>query len=93
MVKDVFDEIVLHNLIDVKSRQVISNYPMLLMFYQLYLNANNCGKDLTGRLTYNNLFEFMDKIGDYWLDLLEQVVPATTIWEGCDNSGKLYMCG
>jgi hypothetical protein len=32
----------------------------------------------------------MDKIGDYWLDLLEQVVPATTIWEGCDNSGKIY---
>jgi len=32
----------------------------------------------------------MDKIGDYWLDLLEQVVPATTIWEGCDNSGKIF---
>jgi uncharacterized coiled-coil protein SlyX len=36
------------------------------------------------------MFEFMDKIGDYWLDLIEQVVPATTIWEGCDNSGKIY---
>jgi len=36
------------------------------------------------------MFEFMDKIGDYWLDLMEQVVPATTIWEGCDNSGKIY---
>ena len=24
------------------------------------------------------------------LNLLEQVVPATTIWEGCDNSGKVY---
>ena len=32
----------------------------------------------------------MDKIGDYWLDLVEQLVPATTIWEGCDNSGKIY---
>ena len=88
--KDVFDEIVLHNLIDVKDRQVISNYPTLLMFYQLYLEANNCGKHLTGKLTYNSLFVFMDKIGEYWLDLIEQVVPATTIWEGCDNSGKLY---
>jgi hypothetical protein len=39
-------------------------------------------------ITYDTMFEFMDKIGDYWLDLLEQVVPATTIWEGCDNSGK-----
>jgi hypothetical protein len=89
-VKEVFDEAILRSLIDVKSRQTISGYPMLQLFYQLYLNASNCGKDLTGRLDYNNLFEFMDKIGDYWLDLIEQVVPATTIWEGCDNSGKIY---
>ena len=32
----------------------------------------------------------METCIDYWLDLLEQVVPSTTIWEGCDNSGKLY---
>ncbi len=89
-VKETFDELVLSNLIDAKSRQVISNYPMLKLFYQLYLSSNNCGKEFSGKLTYNDLFNFMDKIGDYWLDLLEQVVPATTIWEGCDNSGKLY---
>lgn len=89
-VKEVFDELVVSNLIDAKSRQVISSYPTLKLFYLLYLNATNCGKDLSGKLTYNSLFEFMDKIGDYWLDLLEQVVPATTIWEGCDNSGKIY---
>ena len=89
-VKETFDDLILSNLIDAKSRQVISNYPMLQLFYQLYLKSNSCGKDFTGKLTYNDLFNFMDKIGDYWLDLLEQVVPATTIWEGCDNSGKLY---
>jgi len=89
-VKEVFDDMVLSNLIDAKSRQVISNYPLLQLFYQLYLNASNCGVGLGGNLTYNSLFQFMDKIGDYWLDLLEQVVPATTIWEGCDNSGKIY---
>ena len=89
-IKDNFDDMVLNNLIDAKSRQTISDYPLLRLFYQLYLTANNCGEDLTGKLTYNNLFEFMDKIGDYWLDLLEQVVPATTIWEGCDNSGKIF---
>jgi hypothetical protein len=88
--KENFDSMVLSNLIDVKSRQTISDYPTLRLFYQLYLTANNCGEELSGKLTYNNLFEFMDKIGDYWLDLLEQVVPATTIWEGCDNSGKIF---
>jgi hypothetical protein len=89
-VKSVFDQLVQTNLIDVKSRQTISDYPLLRLFYQLYLNASNCGEDLSGKFTYDTMFEFMDKIGDYWLDLLEQVVPATTIWEGCDNSGKVY---
>ena len=89
-VKDVFDQLVQSNLIDVKSRQTISDYPLLRLFYELYLNANNCGKELSGKFTYNTMFDFMDKVGDYWLDLLEQVVPATTIWEGCDNSGKIY---
>jgi hypothetical protein len=89
-IKDNFDTMVLSNLIDAKSRQTMSDYPTLRLFYQLYLNANNCGEELSGKLTYNSLFEFMDKIGDYWLDLLEQVVPSTTIWEGCDNSGKIY---
>jgi len=89
-IKAVFDQLVQTNLIDVKSRQTISDYPLLRLFYDLYLNASNCGKDLSGKFTYNTMFEFMDKIGDYWLDLIEQVVPATTIWEGCDNSGKIY---
>ncbi len=89
-IKSVFDQLVQTNLIDVKSRQTISDYPTLRMFYDLYLTASNCGEDLSGKFTYNTMFEFMDKIGDYWLDLIEQVVPATTIWEGCDNSGKIY---
>lgn len=89
-IKDIFDQLVQSNLIDVKNRQTISDYPLLRLFYELYLNANNCGKNLSGKFTYNTMFEFMDKIGDYWLDLIEQVIPATTIWEGCDNSGKIY---
>jgi len=89
-IKDIFDDLVLSNLIDAKSRQTISDYPLLRLFYELYLKANNCGKNLSNKFTYDSMFEFMDKIGDYWLDLIEQVVPATTIWEGCDNSGKIY---
>ena len=89
-VKQVFDEMVRRNLINATNRQTISDYPTLRLFYHLYLVANNCGSELTGRLTYNNLFQFMDLIGDYWLELLEQVIPATTIMEGCDNSGKAY---
>ena len=57
-VKQLFDEVVLSNLIDAKSRQTISNYPLLGLFYNLYLDANNCGKDISGKLTYNDLFTF-----------------------------------
>ncbi len=89
-VKQNFYEMILRNLIDAKDRQTISGYPLLQIFYQLYLNASNCGEELSGKLTYNNLFDYMDKVGDYWLDLIEQVVPATTIWEGCESSGKIY---
>jgi hypothetical protein len=89
-IKPNFDEMVLSNLIDVKSRQVISDYPMLRLFYNQYLNANGCGASITNRLDYNTTFEVMDLIGDYWTDIIEQVVPATTIWDGCQNSGKVY---
>jgi hypothetical protein len=89
-VKENMDAMVVSNLIDVKSRQVLGGYPLLAGFYELYLQASNCGKELSGHLDYNNLFEFTDLIGDYWLDLLEQVIPATTIMDGCDNSGKVY---
>jgi len=89
-VKEVFDEMVERNLINATNRQTLSAYPTLQLFYELYLNANNCGKELSGKLTYNNLFQFMDLIGDYWLELIEQVIPSTTIMEGCENSGKVY---
>ena len=89
-VKEVFDEMVQRNLINAQNRQTLSGYPTLRLFYELYLNATNCGKDYTGKLTYNNLFQFMDLIGDYWLELIEQVIPSTTIMEGCENSGKVY---
>jgi hypothetical protein len=89
-IKPNFDTMVLSNLIDVKSRQVISDYPMLRLFYNQYLNANGCGASITNRLDYNTTFEVMDLIGDYWTDIIEQVVPATTIWDGHNNSGKVY---
>ena len=87
--KESIDEMISSNLIDVKSRQVLNGYPMLELFVWLYLNPNNCG-GVSGQLNYSNLFQFMDLVGDYWMDLIEQVVPATTIWDGCENSGKIY---
>jgi len=89
-IKPNFDEMVLSNLIDVKSRQVISGYPLLQMFYNQYLNSKGCGSSISNNLNVNTTFEVMDLIGDYWTDIIEQVVPATTIWDGQNNSGKVY---
>ena len=87
--KESIDEMISSNLIDAKSRQVLNGYPMLELFVWMYLNPDNCG-GISGQLNYSNLFQFMDLVGDYWMDLIEQVVPATTIWDGCENSGKIY---
>ena len=81
---------VIANLIDAKSRQVISGYPMLQLFYNQYMEASGCGVSLTNRLGTETVFEVMDLIGDYWSDVIEQVIPSTTIWDGNKNSGKLY---
>ena len=89
-IKPQFDEMVIANLIDVKSRQVISEYPMLQLFYNQYRDASGCGVSLTNRLGVETTFEVMDLIGDYWTDVIEQVIPSTTIWDGIKNSGKLY---
>ena len=89
-IKPQFDEMVIANLIDAKSRQVISGYPMLQLFYNQYRDASGCGISLTNRLGVETTFEVMDLIGDYWTDVIEQVVPSTTIWDGIKNSGKLY---
>ena len=89
-IKPQFDEMVIANLIDAKSRQVISGYPMLQLFYNQYMEASGCGVSLTNRLGTETVFEVMDLIGDYWSDVIEQVIPSTTIWDGNKNSGKLY---
>ena len=69
-------------LIDVKNRKTISSYPTLDLIYYRYLNADNhCGSgNTTNSLTLESMEKYVDVIGTYWVDLIEQLVPATTIW-------------
>jgi hypothetical protein len=39
-----------------------------------YQNSNN--------YTYQKTIDYVNGIGDYWMKLVEQMVPATTIWHG-----------
>lgn len=72
------------NLIDPKTRQGISDYPLLRYLYERYLNfcgLNPC-TDKSNQYNYNTLTDFVKLIGNYWIDLVEQFVPATAIWKG-----------
>lgn len=70
-------------LIDVKSRKVISGYPNLKMIYERYLNSEYYLDGVkSNSYDYRILDKFLDLLGNYWVDLIEQVIPATTLWGG-----------
>tara|TARA_Y100001938_G_scaffold149934_1_gene238769 strand:+ start:528 stop:3521 length:2994 start_codon:yes stop_codon:yes gene_type:complete len=77
--------------INAKNRKVIDDahgggYPTLRMIYQDYLDAlTKCGK-ASNAYKYSQLISFVDVIQGYWIGLVEQVFPTTTIWD----SGSLY---
>lgn len=81
-----FEKILTSELINVKSRKTISSYPTLRLLYDRYLNSSvYCGTNSSG-FNYKTMDQFANMVGDYWIDIVEQVVPATTIWD----SVKIY---
>ena len=68
-------------LIDVKNRKTLSGYPTLRMLYDRYNTRSEEFCDNTSsKYDYFDMDKFGQTVGDYWIDLIEQVVPATTIW-------------
>ena len=81
---DEFRKAVISELIDVKNRQTLSSYPTLRLLYERYLGyCTDCNKT-TNKFTYISIDVFIDLIGKHWVDLVEQFVPATTIWGATD---------
>lgn len=80
LTKEEFLSILYSELIDVKSRQTISDYPLLKMLYENYLNSLELINVQSSRFKYKDMFGFIKLIGAYWVDLVEQVIPSTTIW-------------
>lgn len=73
-------------LIDAKNRQTISGYPTLKALYERYLNSiGYCGNN-SSAFNYMTMDQFAGLIDNYWVDIVEQVIPATTIW----GSVKIY---
>ncbi len=78
-------------LINVKNRQTIDDgkgggYPTLQKIYLDYLNSQNtCGVP-SNQYTYEKMIKYVEGISDYWIRLVEQFIPGTTIWQ----AGKKY---
>ena len=79
-------DILLSELIDAKNRQTISAYPTLRALYDRYINSTAYCQTQSSGFDYMSMERFSNLIDGYWVDLVEQVVPATTIW----GSVKIY---
>lgn len=69
-------------LIDVKSRKSLIGYPLLNMIHERYLESPESNK-----YDYSKLSDFIGLLGNYWVDLIEQVIPATTLWGSTNRVG------
>jgi hypothetical protein len=77
---DEFTKILKTELIDVKNRQTIQSYPTLRYLYDKYMNSTDYGCPNSGKFKYDELIKYSKALGTYWTDIIEQLIPATTIW-------------
>jgi hypothetical protein len=73
------------NTINVRNRQFITDgktggYPTLQSIYWKYLESRKIAGLPNDNFTYQPLIDYVNGLGDYWIRLVEQMVPATTIW-------------
>jgi hypothetical protein len=81
-----FINVIASELVDAKNRKTISQYATLKALYDRYLNSSfYCGTN-SSAFNYMSIDQFARLLGNYWVDIIEQVVPATTIW----GSTKVY---
>jgi hypothetical protein len=80
-----------HNMINVRNRQFITDgktggYPTLSSIYWKYLESEKLIGVQNDNFNYQPIIDYLNGMGDYWIRLVEQMVPATTIW----NTGVRY---
>jgi hypothetical protein len=69
-------------LIDVKSRKTLKGYPVLNAIHERYLSGEGSNK-----YDFSTLNNFVGMLGGYWIELIEQVIPATTLWGSTNKVG------
>ena len=73
------------NTINVRNRQFAtdggtSGYPTLQSIYFRYLQSEMDEGIPNDNFTYKSMIEYVNGMGDYWVRLVEQMMPASTIW-------------
>lgn len=79
------------NMINARSRQYSSDgktsgYVTLESIFWKYLTMYEDVGIQNNNFTYQKMIEYVNGIGSYWIDLVEQFIPASTIW----NTGTNY---
>ena len=80
-----FSQTFWQNTINVRNRQFSSNgktggYPTLESIYWNYIQSEELVNLPNNNFKYENMIEYVNGMGDYWIRLIEQMIPATTIW-------------
>ena len=80
-----FSQTFWENMINVRNRQYISDgktggYPTLQSIWWKYIESEQTVGIPTNKYTYQKLIDYVNGIGQYWIKLVEQMVPATTLW-------------
>jgi len=82
-----FSQTFWENMINVRNRQYITDgktggYPTLQSLWWKYIESEETVGLPNNKYTYQKLIDYVEGIGPYWTKLVEQMIPATTIWQG-----------
>lgn len=82
-----FSQTFWQNMINARNRQFITDgktggYPTLQSIWWKYIQQNQNTGTNNNMYTYQKLIDYINGIGPYWMKLVEQMIPATTIWNG-----------
>ena len=81
-----FDNYLTTELIDAKDRKTLSGYPTIRALYDRYMHSSTYTGVKSSAYNYTKMDGIANMVGTYWVDVIEQVIPATTIW----GSTKIY---
>jgi hypothetical protein len=73
------------NMFNTRNRMFITDgktggYPTLQSVFWKYIQSEQTVGLPNNKYTYQKLIEYVDAIGPYWMKLIEQMIPATTLW-------------